>query len=167
MDNVIHYNNPIECLDLHLLEITLNSYRGTLPEIIFARFFVVRASVLKVMRFALHLSRKTEWLADQRRRIRQNGKASAEAEFHFGRSVDRVIGSHYVKPIHDLSVADPFAEMLRFRNGCYKLYYQFEPPICPSSADQRGRLQLHELNFISNISLNLVIFEFEPSNSGI
>ena len=121
MDNVIQYNNHIECLDLHLSEITLNSYRGTLPEIIFARFFVVRASVLKVMRFALHLSRKPEWFADQCRWLRQNGKGSAEAEFHFGSSVDKVIGSHYVKPIHDLSVADPFAEMLRFQKGCYKL----------------------------------------------
>jgi hypothetical protein len=30
----------------------LNSYRGALPEIIFARFFVLRARVLKEMRFA-------------------------------------------------------------------------------------------------------------------
>ena len=121
MDNVIQYNNHIECLDLHLSEITLNSYRGTLLEIIFARFFVVRARVLKVMRLALHLFRKTEWFADQRRRLRQNGKGSTEVEFHFGRSADRVIGSNYVKPIHDLSVADPITELLRFRNGCYKL----------------------------------------------
>ena len=110
MDNVIQYNNHIECLDLHLSEITLNSYRGTLPEIIFARFFVVRARVLKVMRLALHLFCKTEWFADQYQRLRQNGKGSVEAKFHFGSYVDRVIGSNYVKPIHDLSVADPFAE---------------------------------------------------------
>ena len=116
MDNVIQYNNHIECLDLHLSEITLNSYRGTLPEIIFARFFVVRARVLKVMRFALHLLRKTEWFANQCRRLGQNGKGSAEAEFHFGSSVDRVIGSHYVKPTHDMSVPDPFAEILKWRN---------------------------------------------------
>ena len=52
---MIQYNNHVECLDLHLSEITLNSYRGTLPEIIFAGFFVLRARVLKEMRFALHL----------------------------------------------------------------------------------------------------------------
>ena len=52
VDNVIQYKNHVECLDLHLSEITLNSYRGTLPEIIFARFFVLRARVLKEMRFA-------------------------------------------------------------------------------------------------------------------
>ena len=34
VDNVIQFKNHVECLDQHLLEITLNSYRGTLPEII-------------------------------------------------------------------------------------------------------------------------------------
>ena len=37
-------NNPIECLDLHLKEITLNYYRGTGPEVKFAKFFVLNAS---------------------------------------------------------------------------------------------------------------------------
>ena len=116
MDNVIQYNNHIECPDLHLSEITLNSYRGTLPEIIFARFFVLRARVLKEMRFALHLFRKNEWFVDQRRRLRQNGVGSKNAEFHFGTSDDRLIGSHHVNHIHDFSVADPFAKIVRFRN---------------------------------------------------
>ena len=108
---MIQYNNHVKCLDLHLLEITLISYRGTLPEIIFARFFVVRARVMKVMRFSLHLFCKNEWFVDQRRRVRQNGIGSKNAEFHFGTSDDRVIGSHRVNPIHDFSVADPFAKM--------------------------------------------------------
>jgi hypothetical protein len=72
--------------------------------------------VLKVMRFVVHLSRKTKWFADQRRRLRQNGKGSAEAELQFGNSVDRVIACHIVNPIYDLSVADPFAEILRWQN---------------------------------------------------
>ena len=117
---MIQYNNHVECLDLHLSEITLNSYRGTLPEIIFARFFVLRARVLKEMRFALHLFCKNEWSVDQRRRLRQNGVGSKNAEFHFGTSDDRVIGSHRVNPIHDFSVADPFAKIMRFRNQPYK-----------------------------------------------
>ena len=104
---MIQYNNHVECLDLHLSEITLNSYRGTLPEIIFARFFVLRARVLKEMRFALHLFRKNEWSVDQRQRLWQNGVGSKNAEFHFGTSDDRVIGSHRVNPIHDFSVATP------------------------------------------------------------
>ena len=81
MDNLIQYNNHVECLDMHLAEITLNSYRGTLPEIIFAGFFVLRARVLKTMRFALHLFRKNEWFVDHRRRLRQNGVGSKNAEF--------------------------------------------------------------------------------------
>ena len=98
----------------------LNSYRGTLLDIIFARFFVATARVLKVMRFALHLFHKNEWFVDQRRRLRQNGKGSEKAEFHFRTSYDRVIGGHCVNPIHDLSVVDPFVEMTRFRNQTYK-----------------------------------------------
>ena len=77
---------------------------------------VLRARVLKAMRFALHLFRKNEWFVDQRRRLRQNGVGSKNAEFHFGTSDDRVIGSHRVNPIHDFSVADPFAKIVRFRN---------------------------------------------------
>ena len=116
LDNVIQYNNHVECLDLHLSEITLNSYRGTLPEIIFARFFFVRARVLKLMRFSLHLFQKNEWFVDWCRRLRQNGIGSKNAEFHFQTSDDRVIGSHRINPIHDFSVADPFAKIVRFRN---------------------------------------------------
>ena len=111
---MIQYNNHVECLDLHLSEITLNSYRGTLPEIILAMFFILRASVQKEMRFALHLFHKNEWSVDQRRRLRQNGVGSKNAEFHFGTSDDKVIGTHCVNPIHDFSVADPFAKVVRF-----------------------------------------------------
>ena len=113
---MIQYNNHVECLDLHLSEITLNSYRGTLPEIIFARFFVLRARVLKEMRFSQDLFCKNEWFVDQRRQLRQNGIGSENAEFHFGTSDDRVIGSHHVNPIHDFSVVDPFGKIMRFQN---------------------------------------------------
>lgn len=113
---MIQYNNHVKCLDLHLSEITLNSYRGSLREIIFARFFVLRARVLKEMRFALHLFRKNGWFVDQRRHLRQNGVGSKNAEFLFGTSDDRVTGSHRVNPIHDFSVANPFAKIVRFRS---------------------------------------------------
>ena len=53
--NLVQYNNPIECLNLHLTEIALNEYQVTKPEIKFARSFVQKATVLKVMRFALYL----------------------------------------------------------------------------------------------------------------
>ena len=82
VDNVIQYNNHIECLDLHLSEITLNSYRGSTSEVKLARFFVLEASVLKVMRFGI-LWRNNEWRADHRKRLSLNDKDSAEAEFVF------------------------------------------------------------------------------------
>ena len=49
----MHYNNLIECLDLHLIEMDLIDYRGNTCEIKLARFFVLEASVLKVMRFGV------------------------------------------------------------------------------------------------------------------
>lgn len=66
MKNVLHYNNLIECLDLHLTEIDLIDYQG----------------VLKVMRFGV-LWRNNEWRADHRKRLSLNDKVSAEAEFVF------------------------------------------------------------------------------------
>ena len=99
---------------------SLRNYFELLPrdltEIIFATFFVLRARVLKEMRFALHLFRKNEWFVDQRPRLRHNGIGSKNAEFHFGTSDDRVVGSHRVNPLHDFSVADYFAKIVRFRN---------------------------------------------------
>ena len=65
---------------------------------------------------ALHLFCQNEWSVDQRRHLRQNGVGPKNAEFHFGTSDDRVIGSHRVNPIHDFSVADPFAKIVRFRS---------------------------------------------------
>ena len=72
--------------------------------------------MLNVMRFALHLFLKNEWFVDQHRRLRRNGIGSKNAEFHFGTSEDRVMGTHHVNPIHDFSVVDPFAKVVRFLN---------------------------------------------------
>ena len=47
-----------------------------------ARFFVLEASVLKVMRFGV-LWRNNEWHVDHRKRLSLNDKVSAEAEFVF------------------------------------------------------------------------------------
>ena len=81
VDNVIQYNNHVECLDLHLSEITLNSYRGTLPKIIFTRFFVLRVRVLRVLRLNTHLIRKDEWYVDQSWQVLQNGRGSKKLNF--------------------------------------------------------------------------------------
>ena len=110
MDNVYN-DNHIECLDLHLSNITLNSYRGTLPEITLARFFLARAKVLRVLRLNTHLIRKDQWYDYQSRQVLWNGSALKNAKLRIGRAYGKAIGSHCVKPIHDLSAADPFSEM--------------------------------------------------------
>ena len=58
-----------------------------------------------------HLIRKDEWYVDQSRQVLQNARGSKKAKLHIGRAYDRAIGSHCVKPKHDLSAADPFSEM--------------------------------------------------------
>ncbi|XP_073367973.1 uncharacterized protein [Aegilops tauschii subsp. strangulata] len=117
VENVGEYNNPIECLDLHLTEITFNEYRGTTPEIKFARFFVEKARLLKVMRFALYLLHRSEWIAKERMHLQLNGKGSAQAEFQFVTSYDRLFGSHCIKPLYDFSVPDPFAEIMHEKDS--------------------------------------------------
>ena len=112
VEHLAQYNNPIECPDLHLTEITLNDYRGTTEDIKFARFFVQKASVLKVMRSAICAEFDIEWLADQRRLLKLNEKASAEAKFMIINWYDRLFGGHRIKLIDDISVADPFAEIV-------------------------------------------------------
>jgi hypothetical protein len=90
--NVLQYNNLIECLDLCLTEIDLVDYRGTTSEIKLARFFVLKASVLKVMSFGV-LCRNNEWCANHRKRLKLNDKGSTEDEFVFERSSDERLKS--------------------------------------------------------------------------
>ena len=56
--NVLHYNNLIECLDLHLTEIDLTDYRGSTSEIKLATFFVLEARVHKAMRLRRSLAQQ-------------------------------------------------------------------------------------------------------------
>ena len=67
--NVLHYNNLIECFDLHFIEIDLIDYQGNTSEIKLARLFVLDASALKVMRFGI-LWRNNEWRADHRKHLK-------------------------------------------------------------------------------------------------
>ena len=113
VDNVYN-DNHMECLDLHLSNITLNSYWGTLPEITLAMFFLVRAKVPRVLRLNTHLIRKDQWYDYQRRLVLWNGSATKNAKLRIGRAYGKAIGSYCVKPIHDLSVANPFSEITRF-----------------------------------------------------
>ena len=67
--NVLQYdtNNPIECLDLHLKEITLNYYQGTGPEVKFTKFFVLNTRSLKLMRLVVDEDTGDGWLTSIRK----------------------------------------------------------------------------------------------------
>ena len=115
MRNVLQYNrvDPIECLELHLKEITLNSYRGRTPDVNFAKFFVLNARMLKVMRFGIKFTQKDTWWVSQQKRLQLNEKGSAAASFELRQLsifFDRFgLGGIKRSLVHDLSVADPFA----------------------------------------------------------
>ena len=165
MDNVVQYNNHLECLDLHLSEITLNSYRGTLLEIIFARFFVLRARVLKEMRVALISQKRMVcwsapapaaewsrlqkcWISFWNFRLQSNRKSSGQPHTWLLSGWPLCKNCEVSKT--DLeAVILVWTSLISIYSGSARVF----------AAD--------ELNFISNISLNLVIFEFEPYNSGI
>ena len=57
-------------------------YRGSTSEIKLARFFVLEASVLKVMRFGVPWH-NNEWHTDHHKYLSLNDKVSAEAKFVF------------------------------------------------------------------------------------
>ena len=68
----------------------------------------------RVLRLNTHLIRKDQWYDQQSRLVLLNGSASKNTKVHMGRTYGKEIGNHCVKPIHDLSAADPFAEMTKF-----------------------------------------------------
>ena len=117
MQNLLEYNAlyPIECLDLHLTEINLNDYRGKKPDIEFAKFFVLYAKVLKVMRFGIIYKHNNKWRANQCTRLHVINKGSSEADFEFMTFTGDFREFYYgfvTKDTHDLSVDDPFARTL-------------------------------------------------------
>ena len=96
----VYKDNHIECLDLHLSNITLNSYRGTPPEITLARFFLARAKVLSVLMLNTHLIRKDEWYGYQSQQVLWNGSASKNAEFvlveHMAKQLEVIVPNPYM-----------------------------------------------------------------------
>ncbi|KAE8819723.1 Splicing factor, suppressor of white-apricot-like protein [Hordeum vulgare] len=75
--------DPISCLEVHLTEVVLKRYEGKRPDVDFAKFFVVNAKVLESMKFGVHDSCTDKWIANQRKRLHLDSRASRDAQFDF------------------------------------------------------------------------------------
>ena len=108
----------MECLDLHLREITINDYRGSKQDVNIARLFIQNARVLELMRIGVKNCHHDVWWNTQCKRLEMNNRASADAHFQFGYlpQFDRFgPGGVDRAKMHDLSVADPFFRVVQPR----------------------------------------------------
>ena len=99
--------DPIECLESYLKRVVLEGYSGDMPNVEFAKFFVLNAKVLEEMKFGSIHSRDREWKSNQHMWLQVDSRASRGARFEFTSRYCRHNGlgnSH----THDLSMANPF-----------------------------------------------------------
>jgi hypothetical protein len=52
---------PIECLNVHLREMSLDNYRGEPQDIDFVTFFLLYAKVLEVIRIGVNYKNNKKW----------------------------------------------------------------------------------------------------------
>ncbi|KAK1625868.1 hypothetical protein QYE76_000183 [Lolium multiflorum] len=98
--------DPIECLELHLKEVVLKNYEGTIWSCIdFTKFLLLNAKVLKEMKITWPYHCQHEWFANHRRLLQIENKASRDAQIEMkcGTSVNIAR-----RDTHDLSMADHF-----------------------------------------------------------
>ncbi|VAI42489.1 unnamed protein product [Triticum turgidum subsp. durum] len=110
--NLPHYDrpHPMECLQTHLKEVVLKYFNGYEQQIDFARFFVLNAKVLNKIEFHVREDHyNNEFVAHQHILLQAEDRASPDAQFEF-RKICGSIDYHVSKHIHDMSVADPFAD---------------------------------------------------------
>lgn len=62
-------------------------YRGMKPDVDFTKLFVLNAKVLRKMIFGLANHRKDKWMANQRRRLQLDNKASRGAALNLHSNV--------------------------------------------------------------------------------
>ncbi|XP_037441806.1 putative FBD-associated F-box protein At5g56390 [Triticum dicoccoides] len=114
MKNLGQYGtlDPIECLELNLKAIVLNTYEGKTPDVDFAKFFVLNAKVLELMKFGVYRnSCNQKWVANQHMRLQLDNRASRDARFDFERDYGNC-RFYYKKHMHDMWIADPFDRSL-------------------------------------------------------
>ncbi|CAO2185102.1 unnamed protein product, partial [Urochloa humidicola] len=74
-----------ECLDHHLKKLWIGYYSGERPHVAFAKFFVLNASVLESLVLNVHPCKglSGRWIANQRRQLQLEKKASTGAQIDF------------------------------------------------------------------------------------
>lgn len=97
----------IHCLGHHLNKIVIRGYQGNQADIDFVNFFVVSSRVLKIMKIVALRKISDKWMANQRKSLLLDYKASMDAKFHFTYCYLRT-EMDCAKRTHDLSVSDPF-----------------------------------------------------------
>ncbi|KAK1686050.1 hypothetical protein QYE76_046898 [Lolium multiflorum] len=75
---------PIECLDLHLKEISISDYRGRRNDVIVSRFFIQNTRMLKVMNFGVRYHHKEIWWDTQFKQLDLKNTAYRDVDFQFG-----------------------------------------------------------------------------------
>ncbi|XP_047044400.1 putative FBD-associated F-box protein At5g56440 [Lolium rigidum] len=109
MNNARKYDrlDPIECLELHLKKVVLMNYDGSKrPSVEFAKFFVLNSKLLKEMEIEVLNNRNDKWMANQRKQLCVDNRASRDAR------IELKIGTKKSDlrrmDTHDLSMSDPF-----------------------------------------------------------
>jgi hypothetical protein len=88
-------------------KISWQYYRGIKSHVDFATFFVLNAKVLELMTLEVHEDDyNEEFIAEQRRKLQLDSKASRGARFHF--TPEWSHHSSWCFHVHDLDLTDPF-----------------------------------------------------------
>ncbi|XP_044985886.1 F-box protein At5g03100-like [Hordeum vulgare subsp. vulgare] len=102
------HQNLIKCPNIRLKTIVFECYQGIKSDIEFASFFILNATVLELMTLQIGARDYNEqFLAEQRRKLQIEYKASRGARFHF--TTDKCArGVWDVHHVRDLDLTDPF-----------------------------------------------------------
>ncbi|KAF2922288.1 uncharacterized protein [Oryza sativa Japonica Group] len=102
------YGKTIKSLNICLKTIVLDDYRGSKPQVQFARFFIWNAAKLENMIFMSGPNNDNTYvIAEQPKLLEFEKRASKTAHFHF-RSKKCYYDWVHIKDVHDLSLSDPF-----------------------------------------------------------
>ncbi|KAM0851717.1 hypothetical protein ACQ4PT_052263 [Festuca glaucescens] len=103
------HKNFISCHDIRLKKIVFKTYRGTGSQVSFVTFFVLNARVLESMILQIEATNdKEEFLAEHRRKLQLENRASRGAQFQF--TTDKCVRNVWsINDARDLDLADLFA----------------------------------------------------------